>query len=186
MSTTTNFTHEVSTDITKSFMSFKLGEEQFAISVMNILEILEIPGITKVPKAPSFLKGVVNLRGNVLPVIDARIKFGMEPTAMTIDSCIIVLNIDIDDELVMVGALVDSVQEVFELNEEEIKPSPTIGSKYKAEFIHGMIKVDEHFLMLLNIGKVFSADDLETIISTQTEILDTDTKNSKSTSKNKK
>lgn len=148
-------------DLTKSFLSFKLDNEHFAINVMQISEILEVLKITKVPHAPDYLIGVVNLRGGVLPVVDTRIKFGMSPTEYTVNTCIVVLNITMDDETVVVGAMVDSVSEVFEIEESQIHPSPSIGAKYRADFIQGMIKEKDQFMMLLNIDKVFSSIDLE-------------------------
>jgi len=143
-------------DMTKSFLSFKLENEHFAINVMKIMEILEVPKITKVPHAPGYLIGVVNLRGGVLPVIDTRIKFGMSPTLHTVNTCIVVLDISMNDESIVVGAMVDSVSEVFEIEENQIQPSPSIGTKYNADFIQGMIKEKDQFMMLLNIDKVFS------------------------------
>jgi purine-binding chemotaxis protein CheW len=148
---------------TKSFLSFRLGEEHFTIPVMKIMEILEVPKITKVPQAPNFLVGVINLRGAVLPVIDTRIKFGMPQIEYTINTCILVLSIDIQEETLVVGALVDSVSEVFELNDSKIKPTPAIATKYRADYIQGMIQEDDHFMMVLNIDKVFSSMDLESI-----------------------
>lgn len=162
--------NENSKAATKSFLSFRLEKEHFAIPVMKIMEILEVPKITRVPHAPNFLKGVINLRGAVLPVIDARIKFGMSPIDFTINTCILVLSIEVDEEAVIVGALVDSVLEVFEIEEDRIQPSPTIGTKYKADFINGMIKENEQFMMLLNIDKVFSSLDLESIKDTNEEL----------------
>ncbi len=155
------------TDITKSFLSFKLESEHFAINVMKIMEILEVPKITKVPHAPGYLIGVVNLRGGVLPVIDTRIKFGMSPTQHTVNTCIVVLNINMDEESIIVGAMVDSVSEVFEIEESHIQPSPSIGTKYNADFIQGMIKEKDQFMMLLNIDKVFSSSDIESILDVQ-------------------
>ncbi|WP_317898012.1 chemotaxis protein CheW [Aurantibacillus circumpalustris] len=156
-------------EATKSFLSFKLAEEHFAIEVMKIMEILEVPKITKVPHAPDFLKGVVNLRGGVLPVIDARTKFGMQSIDMTVDTCILVLSIELNEETITVGALVDSVSEVFEMEEKHIQPSPSIGSKYNADFIQGMIKEKDQFMMLLDIDKVFSSEELEAIIEPKVE-----------------
>jgi purine-binding chemotaxis protein CheW len=140
---------EEKTGITTSFLSFKLADEHFAIEVNKIMEILEVPRITKVPQTPDFLKGVVNLRGGVLPVIDTRTKFGMVAVDFTVNTCILVLSIDINDESILVGALVDSVSEVFEMEEKHIQPSPTIGSKYRADFIKGMINEKDQFMMLL-------------------------------------
>ena len=134
---------------------------------MKIMEILEVPKITKVPQSPNFLVGVINLRGAVLPVIDTRIKFGMSQIQYTINTCILVLSIEVNDEEVVVGALVDSVSEVFELDESKIKPTPTIATKYRADYIQGMIQEDDHFMMVLNIDKVFSSLDLESIVESK-------------------
>jgi purine-binding chemotaxis protein CheW len=147
----------------QSYLSFRLGEEIFAASVIKVIEILEVPKITKVPKSPAYMRGVVNLRGSVLPVIDTRLKFGMPTTSDTVNTCIMVLNVQWDNESYVLGALVDAVQEVFEITEDEIKPAPSIGSKYKSEFIEGMVKADEQFIMLLNLDKVFSSDELITL-----------------------
>lgn len=143
-----------------SYLTFKLGKESFAANVGKVLEILEVQHITKVPKSPEYMTGVINLRGNVLPVIDTRIKFGLSKTECTVNTCIIVINVEMNSESIIVGAMVDSVQEVLEIQESQIQPSPSIGSKYKAEFLDGMIKYHDEFIMLLNIDKVFSADEL--------------------------
>ncbi len=143
-----------------SYLSFKLGDELFAAHVNKVLNILELVKITQVPKAPDYMKGVINLRGNVLPVIDTRVKFGMSPTQFTKNTCILVLSIRIDGESVDLGALVDSVQEVLEVEDANIQPSPSIGSKYKSEFIIGMMKVKELFIMLLDMDRVFSSEEL--------------------------
>jgi purine-binding chemotaxis protein CheW len=127
------------------------------------MEILEVPKITRVPQAPNFLVGVINLRGAVLPVIDTRIKFGMTPIEYTINTCILVLSVLSNDEIIQVGALVDSVSEVFEFSTDKIKQAPTIATRYRADYIHGMIQEDDHFIMVLDIDKVFSSNDLESI-----------------------
>lgn len=146
-----------------SYLSFKLGEEVFAANVGKVLNILEIPKITKVPKAPEYMKGVINLRGTVLPLVDTRIKFGMKPTEFGTNTCILVLDIDFDGESVHVGALVDAVQEVLEINDNEVGPPPSIGSKYKSEFIHGVAKKDEDFIMLLDMDLIFTNDELKVL-----------------------
>lgn len=153
---------EKSTKI-NSYLTFKLGEEEFAAHVGKVLNILEMTRITHVPKAPEYLKGVINLRGAVLPVIDARIKFGMPETEYTTNTCIIVLDIDLDGEPVHVGAIVDSVQAVLEIDNGQIMPLPTLGSRYKAEFIIGMAKVDENFVIILNMDSVFSIDEITSL-----------------------
>lgn len=145
---------------TESYLTFKLDNELFAINVGKVLEILEVKPITKVPKSPLFMKGVINLRGNILPVIDTRNKFSMPEEDFTIDTCIIVLNINTDKDSLLVGAIVDSVQKVIDIPTESIQPSMSMGAIYREDFLTGIGKVDEDFIMILNIDKVFSAEDL--------------------------
>lgn len=164
-------------DAVKSYLSFKLGGEFFSIPVMKVLEILEVPKITKVPHSPDFLKGVINLRGAVLPVIDTRVKFGMSPTDFTINTSILVLSVQHDEEVLTVGVLVDSVVEVFEIEDSEIKPSPSIGAKYKAEFIEGMINYEDQFMMLLDIDQIFSLIEIQNVLLNTEELQDTITDN---------
>jgi len=158
-------------DATKvnSYLSFKLGEEIFGANVTKVLNILEIAKITKVPKAPVYMKGVINLRGSVLPLIDTRIKFDMGETVYTPNTCILVLDIDISGEVVHVGALVDSVHEVIEIEETQILPPPSIGSKYKSEFIEGIAKINNEFIMLLNMDLIFSSSELSLLKDSSVE-----------------
>ncbi len=153
----------------ETYLSFKLGKEAFAASANNVVNILELKPITKVPHAPEYMSGVINLRGQVLPVIDMRVKFGMTPTEPTVDTCIIVLNLKIENEEVKLGILVDAVSEVLELEENQIEPSPSIGTKYKAEFIKGMWKKDESFIMLLNLDLIFTKDEIIAVEEKTTE-----------------
>jgi purine-binding chemotaxis protein CheW len=143
-----------------SYLSFKLGEELFAANVSKVLNILEMTKITKVPKSPAYMLGVINLRGSVLPLVDTRIKFDLPPAEYTANTCILVLDIELSGESVHIGALVDSVQEVLEIEEGDIQPPPSIGSKYKSEFIEGIVKVNSDFVMLLNMDLIFSSDEL--------------------------
>jgi purine-binding chemotaxis protein CheW len=152
-----------------SYLTFRLGDEYFAANVGKVLEILEIPQITKVPRSPEFMRGVINLRGSVLPVIDTRIKFGLPQTEDTVNTCVLVINVVIDGQTVTIGATADSVQEVMEIEEDQMQAPPSIGAKYKSEFIHSMVKINEQFIMILNLDEVFSATDaeiLQEIIST--------------------
>jgi purine-binding chemotaxis protein CheW len=156
------------TDTLTSYLTFKLGDEFFAANVSKVLEILEIPKITKVPRSPNYMRGVINLRGSVLPVIDTRLKFGLPDSADTINTCIIVMKVIIENQELTIGAIVDAVQEVMEIDQSQIHPAPTIGSKYKTEFIDGMVKRDDQFIMMLNIDQVFSTNEatiLQTIAS---------------------
>jgi purine-binding chemotaxis protein CheW len=143
-----------------SFLSFTLGDEIFATNVEKVLNILEIMKITKVPKSPDYMLGVINLRGSVIPLIDLRIKFGMKQAAFTTKTCILVLEVEIDKDLLKIGALVDSVQEVFVVIPEEIQQPPNIGSKFKSDIIYGIAKISEEFIMLLDMDNIFSTEEL--------------------------
>lgn len=147
-------------NVIQSYLTFKLGEEFFAVNVRNVLNILELSKITKVPQAPLYMKGVINLRGSVLPLIDTRVKFGMTETEFTGNTCIMVLEIHTEKENIKVGALADSVQEVIELQENMIIPPPTIGSRYRSSYIDGMAKVLDDIIMVLNVENIFSGDDV--------------------------
>src|SRR6056297_2868931 len=147
----------------KSYLTFKLGDEQFGVHVGQVLNILEMTSITKVPKSPDYMKGVINLRGKVLPVIDARIKFGMEETEYTNNTCIIVMDLEMDGKTINIGTIVDGVLSVVEINESEVEPPPNIGSKFKSEFIYGMAKVEEEFVMLVDMQEVINVDEMAEI-----------------------
>lgn len=143
-----------------SYLSFQLGEELFAAPVEKVLEIQELIRITQVPHAPSYMRGIINLRGNALPVIDTRMKFGIPPTPDTVNTCIIILSVQNDHDTLILGALVDAVHEVLEINQNEIKSAPTLGNRYKSEFIKGLIHLKEQFIMLLDIDCVFSSEEI--------------------------
>jgi len=150
---------------TTQYLTFKLDEEIFALDISKVKEVLEFTEITKMPQTPAFMKGVINLRGGVVPVVDMRLKFGMSETAKTVNTCIIIVEVTIEGETTVLGALVDSVQEVMDLEPGQIEPAPRIGTRLKTEFIRGMGKRDNHFLMILDIDKVFSVDELAIVES---------------------
>lgn len=152
-----------------SYLTFKLGEEEFAAHVGKVLNILEMTKITDVPKSPDYMKGVINLRGAVLPVIDTRIKFGMTPTEYTANTCIVVMDIDMDGDSIHVGALVDSVQAVLEIDDSQILPPPSIGHKYRSEFIEGVANISDSFIMILNMDEVFSSEEVTNMRDTAEE-----------------
>ena len=145
------------------YLTFTLADEVFAVDVARVREILEMPSITKVPQVPDFMRGVINLRGCVVPVIDLRLKFGMEATAQTVNTCIIVVEVDMDGENIVLGALADSVQEVIEMEPSQIEAAPHIGTHLNTEFIKGMGKHDSRFVMILDIDKVFSGAELAAV-----------------------
>ncbi|RNC71011.1 MAG: chemotaxis protein CheW [Desulfuromonadales bacterium] len=145
---------------TRQYLTFTLAEETFAVDVAKVREILEFTSITKVPRTPDFMRGVINLRGSVVPVMDMRLKFGMAETEKTVDTCIIVVEVLHEEEIIVLGALADSVQEVFELEPGDIEPAPKIGTRLNTDFIQGMGKHDGQFIMILDIDRTFSGDDL--------------------------
>src|SRR6056297_1416178 len=143
----------------KSYLTFKLGDEQFGVHVGQVLNILEMTSITRVPKSPDYMKGVINLRGKVLPVIDARLKFGMEETEYTNNTCIIVMDLEMDGKTIDIGTIVDEVLSVVEIKSSQIEPPPSIGTKFNSEFIYGMAKVEEEFIMLIDMQQVLSSEE---------------------------
>jgi len=144
-----------------SFLSFKLKEEMFAVEVEKVVEILEVPKITFIPKAPKYMKGVINLRGKVIPVIDAGLKFGLTPIDITIDSCIVIIELHDEDRELEFGILVDQVLEVFELGKEKLQASPSVDSDYNLDYIKGISKIDEEFVMVIDIDKAFSVGEIK-------------------------
>lgn len=144
----------------KSYLTFKIGAEVFAANASFVHNIIELPQITEVPEMPSYMLGVINLRGKVLPVIDARIKFGIKETAITSNTCIIVMEVTIDDKQVFIGTLVDSVSEVIEVEDHDIKEPPSIGESIKNDFLLGVFQSQEKFTMILNMNKVLSTNEL--------------------------
>ena len=145
---------------TTQYLTFKLEEEVFALEISKVREVLDFTAVTKVPQTPEFMLGVINLRGSVVPVVDMRLKFGMTKSQTTVNTCIIIAEIELDGEITILGALADSVQEVIDLDPDQIEPPPRIGTRLKTKFIKGMGKRDGEFIILLDIDKVFSAEEL--------------------------
>jgi purine-binding chemotaxis protein CheW len=137
-----------------------LDDEVFALDISKVREVLEFTQVTKVPRTPSFMRGVINLRGSVVPVVDMRLKFGMPATETTVNTCVIIVEIAQDDEVTVMGALADSVQEVMELDASQIEPPPKIGTRLRSDFLRGMGKHDDRFVLILDIDKVFSSEEL--------------------------
>jgi len=145
---------------TSQLLTFMLEDEVFGLEISKVREVLDFTAVTKVPQTPDFMLGVINLRGSVVPVVDMRLKFGMTQTVTTVNTCIIIVEIDIDGETTVLGALADSVQEVMDLDQNQIEPPPRIGTRLKTKFIKGMGKRESQFIIILDIDKVFSAEEL--------------------------
>ena len=150
----------VNSSATGQYLSFTLGEDTFAVDIGRVREVFDLIRVTKVPRTPDTMLGVINLRGSVIPVMDMRLKFGIPASEKTINTCIVILEAMMEGEVVVVGALVDSVQEVFELEAHQIEPPPRIGTWLKTEFLKGMGKrSDDKFIIILNIDRIFSSQE---------------------------
>ena len=145
------------------YLTYKLGDEVFALEIGKVREVLDFTTITKVPKMPEFMRGVINLRGNVVPVVDLRLKFGMSKTEKTANTCVIITEATVDNETTVLGALADSVQEVLDLEPHNIEPAPKIGTMLRTEFIKGMGKQNDRFTIILDIDRIFSAEELSQV-----------------------
>ncbi len=145
---------------TGSYLTLRLGGEVFALPVEKVLEIIEVSQITRIPQTDSWVRGVTNLRGSVLPVIETRLKFGMESVPDSVDTCIVVLSVNYENETVQLGALVDSVVEVTTLEPDTIKAKPSIGRKYANEFITGIAHAGDRFILLLDADRVFNTEEI--------------------------
>lgn len=142
------------------YLSFSLAEEEYGIGILEIKEIIGMMNITVIPKTPEYVKGVINLRGKVIPVIDLRLKFGMESIEYADRTCIIVVEIDGQTGTMLIGIVVDSVSEVLNVRAENIEPPPSFGASLDTNYILGMAKMDSGVKILLNINKVLGADEI--------------------------
>lgn len=142
------------------YLTFTLDSEIFAVNISKVREVLDFTIITKVPRTPEFMRGIINLRGSVVPIVDLRIKFGMTRTEKTVRTSIIIMDVSLDGETTILGTLVDSVEEVLDLEPGPIEPAPRIGTRLRTEFIKGMGKRDGQFIIILDIDAVFSSDEL--------------------------
>ena len=145
------------------YLAFLLGDEVFSLEISKVREVLDYMVITRVPRMPEYLQGVINLRGSVVPVVDLRRKFGMPAADVTVSTGIIVVEATVNDEPAVMGLLADSVQEVLELDQESIKPAPRIGTKLDTGFIRGMGRQNDRFNIILDIDRVFSSDEIDLV-----------------------
>jgi purine-binding chemotaxis protein CheW len=142
------------------YLTFTLAEEEYGIGILKIKEIIGMMPITSVPRTPDFVKGVINLRGQVIPVMDLRLKFGMEAIDYTERTCIIVVEMKGETGTVMIGIVVDSVSEVLNIKGEDIEATPTFGARLNTDYILGMAKVGGGVKILLDIDRVLGAEEL--------------------------
>jgi len=149
------------------YLTFTLGAETFALAILNVREIIEYAGVTEVPMMSDCIRGVINLRGSVVTVMDLAARFGRRPSAVTKRTCIVIVEIDDGDEQHVVGVVVDAVNAVLEIDRADIEPPPTFGARIRGDFIEGMGKVNNKFVILLDIGKVFSVHEIAGLTAAQ-------------------
>lgn len=151
---------KVMADREGKYLTFTLAEEEYGIGILKIKEIIGMMPITTVPRTPEFVKGVINLRGKVIPVMDLRLRFGMEEIDYTERTCIVVVEIEGASGTVMIGVVVDSVSEVLNIKGEDVEETPTFGAKMNTEYILGMAKMEGGVKILLDIDQVLSEDEI--------------------------
>jgi purine-binding chemotaxis protein CheW len=146
------------------YLTFALADEEYGIGILKVKEIIGMMAITPVPQTPSYVKGVINLRGKVIPVVDLRSKFDMESIDYTDRTCIIVVEIEGKEERIQIGIVVDTVSEVINVREDDVEDTPTFGTRVSTEFILGMAKIEGSVKILLDIDAVLSAKELSQIV----------------------
>jgi len=148
------------------YLTFLLGGETFAIGILHIKEIIEYGSVTTVPMMPEFVRGVINLRGAVVPVIDLAMRFSRTASPISRRSCIVIIEVMSEDEKHNIGVTVDAVNEVLEIPSSEIEPSPAFGARIRSDFIGGMGKVNGKFVIILDADKVLSVDEMASLTGT--------------------
>jgi purine-binding chemotaxis protein CheW len=146
--------------VTSQYLIFSLGGEQFAVGTLRVREIIEYGNISAVPMVPAFIRGVINLRGAVVPVIDLNARFGRQRTDASRRTCIVILEVASEEGTHVMGIIVDAVSAVRHIDESNVEPPPSFGTRIRADFIEGMAKVNGNFVILLDLGKVLSMDEI--------------------------
>lgn len=152
-----------SADSPSQYLTFTLGGEMFAVGILNVKEIIEYGSLTEIPMMPAFIRGVINLRGSVVPVIDLTARFGGQQTVIGKRTCIVIVEIQDEDTRHDIGVIVDAVSEVLEIPTSEIEPPPSFGARIRADFIFGMGKVAGKFVILLNLENVLSVEEIASL-----------------------
>lgn len=151
------------------YLSFTIGNEVFAINVLKVLEVLQKQEITKVPNAPEYIIGIINFRGEVVPVFDTRVKFNLKSHSETESFAIVVLDLMKNNEPFRIGATVDKVKDVITLADSDIKPVPPMSSSFNTDFLSGVVRIDEKFLLIFDVDKVFTENEIQDIVSISKE-----------------
>lgn len=154
-------------EVIKQYLTFRIGNENYGLELSQTREIIEYSGITEVPLMPNFLRGVINLRGEVVPVIDLAVRLGRKPIEVQKRTCIIVVELQNNEQNHVLGLLADSVSEVIEMNDENIEDAPSFGANIRADFIQGIAKRDDEFVVLLDANNALSIRELAHLVEAQ-------------------
>jgi purine-binding chemotaxis protein CheW len=158
----------------QQYLIFKAGGDKFAVGIAPIKEIIEYRELTSVPMMPAYLRGVLNLRGRVVPVIDLLVRFGRASTEVSRRTCIVILEVEHNDEQLYLGIVVDTVMAVVDIADADIEPPPSFGAKLRNDFISGMGKIDEQFVIILDINQVLSVGELSSLSEHSAQLTDAD------------
>ncbi|HEU4391218.1 MAG TPA: chemotaxis protein CheW [Blastocatellia bacterium] len=154
------------------YFTFFMAGEEYAIGILKVKEIIVYSELTRVPKTPPYVRGVINLRGSVVPVVDLAVKFGLPESPITNLTCIIIVEVDVEGEETVMGVIADSVNQVVDLMPDDIQPSPAFGTRVRVDYLLGMGKSGEKFVLILDIDKVLASGELQPVTSLQGAVPD--------------
>ena len=158
--------------VQQQYLTFFLADEEYAISIQRVKEIIEYTAVTKVPKVPKWIRGVINLRGNVVPVVDLTVRFGLEESPVTRTTCIVIVEVEQDSERTVMGVIADAVNQVIDLSHKDIEEPPAFGTRVRLDYLFGMGKLGKKFALILNIDSVLSNAELLTVSTLQAATVD--------------
>ena len=147
------------------YLTFHIAEEEYAIRILRVKEIIQFNTVTRVPAVPSYIRGVINLRGNVVSVIDLASKFGLQETQITKRTCIVIVEVEQEGSPTDMGVMADAVSQVVGMSDDDLKPAPSFGSQINVDYLEGMGKMDKKFALILNIDKVLTSEEFQTVTS---------------------
>jgi purine-binding chemotaxis protein CheW len=154
------------------YLSFYIAGEEYAIPVERVREVVEFDSLTRIPGMPPCIRGLMNLRGSVVPVVDLGLKFGFSPSDLTKWTCIVVVEVDLDGESTVMGVIADAVSQVVDLSSDQIEPPPTFGTRIRVDYLLGMGRLGKKFVLILDIDRVLSIDELLAVCSLRSGVSD--------------
>jgi purine-binding chemotaxis protein CheW len=145
------------------YLTFFIGDEEYAVGILRVREIIQYGGVTRVPRTPPWVRGVINLRGSVVPVIDLAVRFDQQPCAPTRSTCIVIAEVELESESLVVGVLADSVSQVVDLPEADVQPAPSFGTRVRVDYLLGLGRVGERLLLMLDVDRLLSAEEMAAV-----------------------